>query len=107
MIIGKLRHQIQIQSCIDGRGVDGSVNKTFTTVATIWADVKEASQGESEIGTKKTTTSLLNVVVRANNLTGQIDTSYHLIYNGENYLVEGIVTDERKIYRTINARLIQ
>ncbi len=107
MIIGRLRYRIQLQSCADTRALDGSVNKTYTTVATIWADVKEASQGETEIATKKTTTSLLNIVVRANIVTGAIDTSYHLVYDGNSYQVEGMTTDERRIYRTITAKLIQ
>lgn len=107
MIISKLRDRVIVQSVVNTRGSDGSVAKTYTSVITIWADVKEDSQNETIDGTKLTVTSNLTVVVRYSNLTSSIDPTYQLVYGGSRYMIKGIITDERKIYRTITAKLIQ
>jgi SPP1 family predicted phage head-tail adaptor len=95
-----------VQSVSNARGADGSVAKTYNSVVTIWADVKEDSQNETIDATKQTVTSNLTVVVRYSSLTSGINPTYQLVYNGSNYMIKGIITDERKIYRTITAKLI-
>jgi phosphoribosylformylglycinamidine (FGAM) synthase-like amidotransferase family enzyme len=69
--------------------------------------VKEDTQNETIDATKQTVTSNLTVVVRYSNLTSGINPTYQLVYNGSSYMIKGIITDERKIYRTITAKLIQ
>jgi head-tail adaptor len=107
MIIGKLRHRVTIQQPTVARGTDGSNTITYTGAITVWAQVREVNQNKGEVGTKITTTSNLEVIMRYNLLSTAIDTNSQLVWEGSNYMVEGVVDDERKIYRTINARLIQ
>lgn len=107
MIIGKLRHRVTIQQPSVTRGTDGSNNITYSGAITIWAQVREATQTEAEIANKITLTSDIEVIVRYNLLTTAINAKSRLVWQEQNYLINGIVDDERKIYRTIRASLIQ
>jgi len=107
MIIGKLRHRVTIQQPIVGRGTDGSNTITYSGSTSIWAQVREANQNETEIGTKITVTSGLEIIVRYSVLAEAINAKSRLIWEEREYMVHGVLTDEKKIYRTISASLIQ
>jgi len=107
MIIGKLRHRVTIQQPVIARETDGGNDITYAGNITIWAQVREATQTESEIANKITLTSDNEVIVRYNLLTLAINAKSRLIWEDRQYLVTGIVDDERKIYRTIRVKLIQ
>lgn len=107
MIIGKLRHRIVIQQPSVTRETDGGNAITYTGTQKIWAQVKMLSQSEGEIGDKVTASTDVEIIVRRNIFTDAVNAKSRIVWEGANYNVSGVVTDERKIYRTIKAQLIQ
>ncbi|MED7639477.1 UNVERIFIED_CONTAM: hypothetical protein DV093_08490, partial [Bifidobacterium animalis subsp. lactis] len=85
MIIDKLIHRVTIQQQSVTVAADGSRQISYTGAITIWAQCREVNEGKSEVATKLTTTSNLEVIVRYNLLTLAITTSSRLVWEGRNY----------------------
>ena len=101
MIIGKLRDRVTIQQKTITRRTDGSNAISYSGNITVWAQVKDMGTSVIESGNKDTERGVLEVIVRRNLLTDAITNESRLVFNDDEYIVESVMNDERKIYKTI------
>lgn len=77
--IGKMRHRVEVQESTRTRDEFGGVRKTWATVATRWAEVKQGSVAGVVDGAEMVT---VNYEVRMR-YSRTLNNRHRLIYNGK------------------------
>jgi SPP1 family predicted phage head-tail adaptor len=103
MRAGKLRHRLVIQRATTTQGSTGQPVKTWTTLATVWGDVKGIESDETEGGEKQTLAiAKYDILIRYFAGLTALD---RLIHDGKVLEIASTpVEDGRKRWMTLQAR---
>lgn len=83
----RFNSRIIIQSATETKNALHEIEKNWSTVATIWANVEPMKTDEAFDADKVNARTVINVMTRARN---DLTTSMRLVYAGANYEITGV-----------------
>jgi SPP1 family predicted phage head-tail adaptor len=93
---GQLDRRIVIQGYSESTDAFGQEVKSYSTLATVWANVKEKVGSEGEKGDMLASTKKVEFIIRYRT---DVDEQMRVSYNSNIYKIQTIqVADERKAY---------
>ena len=96
MSIGMLRHQVSLQKPTNTTDAGGGAAKSYTTLATLWANIKPVSGSEKYRQGQVQETATHQVTIR---FRSDIGTNYRIVYDDRNFNIKHIRNvDERDRY---------
>ena len=99
---GQLDRRITIQRFVETTDVFGQKNKSFNTLASVWAKVEEKRGSEGEEGNQLVATKRVEFFIR---YRSDINEQMRIFYNNETYKIEAILNaDSRKEFQKIVTR---
>ena len=99
---GELDRRITIQSFTTSTDSFGEVNKSFITLANVWAKVEDKSGKEGEESEQIIATKRVEFFIR---YRADINEQMRIIYENETYKIESIINDDsRKAFQKIVTR---
>lgn len=100
---GQLDRRIVIKKFTTSTDDFGQINKTFTTLATVWSKVVERSGSEKEISDQMIAVKKVDFFIR---YRSDINEQMRIEYNGKTYTIEAIINgDARESFQRIETRL--
>lgn len=100
-MIGDLRHRITIQSRTPTPDEMGGFTEAWSSVATVWSDIKPISANERMFAMKleDNTTHKIRIRHRAG-----LDAGMRILFGSRTFQIKGIITDEeRRVWMEIRA----
>ena len=100
---GQLDRRITIKKFTTSTDDFGQINKTFTTLASVWAKVVEKSGSEKEISDQIVAVKKVEFTIRHRS---DLNEQMRIEYNGKTYTIEAIIgSDQRDSFQRIDTRL--
>lgn len=84
--IGQLQYRVQLQSYSTTTDSYGKKIKTWTTYATVWAQVEGTGSGEATVANQQHGTQGFNITIRYRD---DVRTNHRIIYAGRSMYVDG------------------
>lgn len=100
---GQLDRRITIKKFTTSTDDFGQINKTFTTLASVWAKVVEKSGSEKEVSDQIVAVKKVEFTIRHRS---DLNEQMRIEYNGKTYTIEAIIgSDQRDSFQRIDTRL--
>lgn len=100
---GQLDRRITIQTFTSSTDAFGQRNKSFSTLASVWAKVVEKSGSESEESNQIVAVKKVHFFIRHRS---DLNEQMRIVYNNKTYKIESIINDEsRDSFQRIETRL--
>jgi SPP1 family predicted phage head-tail adaptor len=100
---GQLDRRITLQTFTSSTDAFGQLNKSFTTLASVWAKVVEKSGSENEQSDQLVAVKKVHFFIR---YRSDINEQMRIVYNNKTYKIEAIISDEsRDSFQRIETRL--
>jgi SPP1 family predicted phage head-tail adaptor len=90
MDIGSLKSRVVIQSQAAGQDADGQPNGAWTTLATVWANIRYGTGAEAIRGGAVGATSKVSIRIRKRT---DVTTAMQVTYGGVTYQIVGVLPD--------------
>jgi len=89
--IGELRDRVNIKKPTDSQTSSGSIEKTWATLATVWAKVEEKSGQEAQEAERETAFTKTVFTVRYDSNTSQVKKTWEIEFNSNLYEVTTVL----------------
>ena len=100
---GQLDRKIVIQTFTSSTDAFGQKNKSFSTLASVWAKVIEKSGTEGEESDQIVAVKEVHFLIR---YRSDINEQMRIVFDGKTYKIEAIINDDsRKSFQRIETRL--
>ncbi len=101
MIIGELRHRLELQSPTDSVDSYGQPTRTWSTYATVWGKVMPVSAGESQLANQQQSDITHRVLIRHRS---DVTAEHRILFGSRELNIRGVRdTEERGISLEIDA----
>jgi SPP1 family predicted phage head-tail adaptor len=89
-----LRQRVELQACVATRDIIGGLVETWTTTATVWAQVRQASGRELWRRQQMQATAAWTISLR---YRAELTTKHRVVYDGRTFEVRAVTDpDERR-----------
>jgi SPP1 family predicted phage head-tail adaptor len=100
---GQLDRRITIKTFTTSTDDFGQINKSFSTLASVWAKVVERSGSEKEVSDQIVAVKKVDFFIRHRS---DLNEQMRVEYNGKTYTIEAIINaDSRDSFQRIETRL--
>jgi len=100
---GQLDRRITIKTFTTSTDDFGQINKSFSTLASVWAKVVERSGSEKEVSDQIIAVKKVDFLIRHRS---DLNEEMRVEYNGKTYTIEAIINaDSRESFQRIETRL--
>lgn len=100
---GQLDRRITIKTFTTSTDGFGQINKSFSTLASVWAKVEEKSGSEKEVSDQMLAVKKVDFLIRHRS---DLNEQMRIEYNGKTYKIEAIINaDSRDSFQRIETRL--
>lgn len=99
MRAGKLRHRVELKSVSRSKAADGQSTETFTTYATVWADIKPMRGAEAIEAQQQSGQDWFKITVRYNT---SVNIKDRIVFGSRTFEVNYAPDfEERKIFQEL------
>ena len=100
---GQLDRRITIKTFTTSTDTFGQINKSFSTLASVWAKVVERSGSEKEVSDQIVAVKKVDFFIRHRS---DVNEQMRIEYDGKTYTIEAIInSDSRDSFQRIETRL--